>query len=62
VESEKIRWYLPDFLKKLRKELSQEVRGELGQEASACGLALSKTRRGLVIPGLAVVVFSLVRG
>lgn len=61
VESEKIRMYLPDFLKKLREELSQEVRGEPGQEASACGLALSETRRGLVIPGLAVAVCALVR-
>ncbi len=31
VESEKIRKYLPDFLKKLREELSQEVRGEREQ-------------------------------
>ena len=46
VESDKIRKYLPDFLKKLRVELSQEVHGELGQEASAFGPALRKMRRG----------------
>lgn len=39
VESEKIRKYLPDFLKKLREELSQEVRGEREQnpQASSAG-------------------------
>lgn len=39
VESEKIRKYLPDFLKKLREELNQEVRGEREQnpQASSAG-------------------------
>jgi|CXWL01.1.fsa_nt_gi hypothetical protein len=39
VESEKIRKYLPDFLKRLREELSLEVRGEREQnpQASSAG-------------------------
>lgn len=67
VESEKIRKYLPDFLKKLREELSQEVRGEREQnpQASSAGQpesatdASAATVNGIVLAYRAVSLMSV---